>query len=97
MNWKSIELAPKDVALLVACATNSGRLVRLIAVHVSKHTQEAGDDSDWCDYDEGSDTYFCPEGWYEQIHNWDELSACHISEMTPVLFCELPALPEYVQ
>jgi len=100
MSWNSIETAPSDVRLLVACATSSGRLISLIAVHCSKHTQEAGDefiDSEWCDYDEASDTYYCPVGWYEQIQNWDELSACHITDMTPVLWANLPELPEFVQ
>ncbi len=97
MSWNPIETAPKDVPLLVACAMPSGKLVRLIAVYCSKRTQEAGEDyndSDWCDYDEATDTYYCPEGWYEQIKNWDELSAVHISDMTPVLWQQLPALPE---
>lgn len=97
MTWKPIETAPKDAPLLVACATPSGKLVRLIAVFCSKHTQEASDeyiDADWCDYDETTDTYYCPEGWYEQIRNWDELSAVHISDMKPVLWQQLPELPE---
>jgi len=97
MSWNPIETAPKDVPLLVVCARSSGKLVRLIAVYCSKHREEAGEeyiDSDWCDYDESTDTYYCPEGWYEQIKNWDELSAVHISDMKPVLWQELPSLPE---
>ncbi|MHC1670481.1 hypothetical protein ACODUO_15075 [Stenotrophomonas maltophilia] len=98
--WKPIETAPRDTAVLVACALPSGKLVRLIAVFCSKHTQEASDQhfgDDWCDYDETTDTYYCPEGWYEQIKNWDELSAVHISDMNPALWQHLPELPEPIQ
>lgn len=38
------------------------------------------DDSDFLEYDEGSDNYYWPEGWYEEIDNWDELQSICINE-----------------
>lgn len=36
------------------------------AMWAAKHTVEAGDDDlDWADYEESSDMYYAPEGWYE--------------------------------
>lgn len=58
------------------------------AMWAAKHTVEAGDDdTDWGEYDEATDTYYCPEGWYE----WNQHEETHwaVSE-TPVAWCELP-------
>ncbi|UBB15466.1 DUF551 domain-containing protein [Comamonas odontotermitis] len=36
------------------------------AMWAAKHTIEAGDDdTDWGEYVEADDMYYCPEGWYE--------------------------------
>ena len=77
--WNSIETAPKDKRLLVLCKRSNDTKAVVIGVYCRKFTQEASEEwagEDWCDYDENSDTYYCQEGWYEQIENWDELSAC---------------------
>lgn len=92
--WKTIETAPKDKRIIVLCQYESGRKVAVIACYCSKFTQEASDDlcgEDWCDYDENSDTYYCPEGWYEQIENWDDLTACAFdSRITPIGWASIP-------
>jgi hypothetical protein len=41
---------------------------------------EEMDDNDFLEYDEGSDKYYWPEGWYEEIDNWDELSSIRINQ-----------------
>ena len=59
------------------------------AMWAAKHTLEVGmeDDSDFGEYDEATDTYYCPEGWYE----WNEYEDVHWHvDKTPVAWRELP-------
>ena len=32
----------------------------------------SGDDIECAEYDEDTDEYYMPEGWYEKIYNWDD-------------------------
>jgi hypothetical protein len=46
------------------------RIVR--AQWIAENTVEAGDDLDEVgEYNDADDTYYMPEGWWEQIDNWD--------------------------
>ena len=46
-----------------------GKKYPIRAMWAAKHTVEAADDdTDWGEYDEATDAYYCPEGWYE----WNE-------------------------
>ncbi len=46
-----------------------GKKFPIRAMWAAKHTvQSADDDTDRGEYDEATDTYYCPEGWYE----WNE-------------------------
>lgn len=51
------------------------------AMYTAPKTVSAGgyDDFD-ADYDEETDTYYYPEGWWEKIHNWDEYSNVAIAD-----------------
>lgn len=51
------------------------------AMYTAPKTVSAGayDDFD-ADYDEATDTYYYPEGWWEKIHNWDEYSNVVIAD-----------------
>lgn len=65
-----------------------GKKYPIRALWAAKHTvQAADDDTDWGEYDEATDTYYCPEGWYE----WNQNEETHwaVSE-TPRAWCELP-------
>ena len=46
--------------------------------HAAK-TVEANIEGDIGEYDEATDAYWVPEGWYEQIDNWDDYSEVFIS------------------
>lgn len=53
-----------------------GKRLPIRAMWAAKHTVEAPPeqvDIDWGDYDEATDTYYSPEGWYE----WNEYEECH--------------------
>lgn len=65
-----------------------GKKYPIRAMWAAKHTVEAGDDdTDWGEYDEATDTYYCPEGWYE----WNEHEEVHWRVTgNAVSWCELP-------
>ena len=51
-----------------------GKKYPIRAMWAAKHTVEAADDdTDWAEYDEATETYYCPEGWYE----WNEFEETH--------------------
>ncbi|HQS22749.1 DUF551 domain-containing protein [Acidovorax sp.] len=65
-----------------------GKMFPLRALWAGKHTVSVGTDvDDWGEYDEKTDEYYCPEGWYE----WNEHEEVHwaVSE-TPRAWRELP-------
>lgn len=80
--WQPIESGlPQSGATVLACYKNSnGHLRRIRARWIAAKSCEASQDSDFGEYDEVSDTYYDPEGWYEQIDNAVDYSAMFVSE-----------------
>lgn len=67
------ESLPSSGRTVLACYRNgAGMLRRIRAVYVAAKTSESHPDSEIGEYDEASDTCYDPEGWYEQIDNWDD-------------------------
>ena len=65
-----------------------GKKYPIRALWAAKNTVRVGTDvDDWGEYDEETDEYYCPEGWYE----WNEHEEVHwaVSE-TPRAWSELP-------
>lgn len=65
-----------------------GKKYPIRAMWAAKHTVEAADDdTDWGEYDEATETYYCPEGWYE----WNQCEDNHwrVTE-TPRAWAPLP-------
>lgn len=50
-------------------------------------------DDDFQEYDEESDKYYWPEGWYEAIENWDDYGWIKVNEGEPVYWQPLPTWP----
>lgn len=66
-----------------------GKEFPIRAMWAAKHTLEVGmdDDSGFGEYDETTDTYYCPEGWYE----WNEHEDVHWRvDKTPRAWAPLP-------
>ena len=66
-----------------------GKKYPIRAMWAAKHTLEVGmeDDSGFGEYDEATDTYYCPDGWYE----WNEHEEIHWAvDKTPTAWCKLP-------
>lgn len=72
---------------------DKGRIV--VAFWVPANTvQECCDyDSDFTVYNEEDDAFYWPEGWYESVDNWDEISALKIYQGTVTHWMPLPPSP----
>ena len=77
-SWKPIETAPKGRDILVHYKNCFDKSRIVIARYIEKYTEES--DNDYAEYSEEHDNYFTPEGWYEQIENWDEYSGLLITD-----------------
>ena len=90
------ERMPDSGCVVLACYTNrAGKLRRIRAEWVAAKTQESGGDSDIGEYDEATDTYYDPQGWYERIDNWDDgFSAVGVSEGEVTHWMHLPDPPQ---
>ena len=53
----------------------------------------ADSDMDW-EYDEATDEYYAPEGWYERIENWDDYTDIKVCDYTVTHWMPLPEPPE---
>jgi hypothetical protein len=89
------ERMPPSGVIVLACYRNSaGNLRRIRAEWVADKTQESGSESDIGAYDEATDTYYDPEGWYERIDNWDDgFSAVGVNQGEVTHWMPLPAAP----
>lgn len=97
--WVAVsERLPSSRMPVLARYTNDyghGRTIR--AQWLAKFQQESEDlDNFDADYDEESDTYYDPEGWYELIDNWGEYSSVAVTEgiITHWMPMPLPPAPE---
>lgn len=94
--WTSIKDAmPQSGATVLACYRNShGNLRRIRAKWTSAKTVESNSEFEWGDYDEATDAYWTPEGWYECIDNWDEFSSIAVGEGEVTHWMPLPLAPD---
>jgi Protein of unknown function (DUF551) len=96
--WISVgERLPKSGQTVLACYTNAAGMVRRIrAEWVAAKTIESDAESEIGEYDEATDAYYDPEGWYEKIDNWGEYSSVAVVEGAITHWMPLPAAPELV-
>lgn len=95
--WQPIETAPKDGRVVLFHYLNrlgKSRIVR--GFYAPKFCIEQDVEyGEFIDYDEITDRYFLPEGWYESIENWDEYSSVSLeAEYEPTHWMPLPDPPQ---
>ena len=81
----------KVIARYINCAGNERKVM---ACYVPRWTVESTGEEDYYEHHEESDIFYLREGWYEQLDNWGEYSACYIHEGVVTHFCEIPEGPE---
>ena len=92
------ERMPASGKVVLACYRNTyGHWRRIRACWVAAKTEESGSESEIGEYDEATDTYYDPEGWYEQINNWDMYSAVAVHEGEVSHWMRMPEPPESAQ
>ena len=86
-------LPENDVPVLLSCKCGAGAYV-CDGFHTEKYSMPTPfyEDID-ADYDEETDEYYFPEGWWEVIKNWDDYS-CVAIEDTITHWMPLPEPPK---
>lgn len=83
MKWidarKQLPKPGVDVLICQNSIFNDYQMI-MVGNYVPKHFEENNDSEDWFDYDEKTDTYYLPEGWYENQWNWGEYARISIGE-----------------
>lgn len=82
MGWISTKKKlPKNCHPVIAFGKNSvGSIRRIRAAYIRKFELVANDDDDRAEYDEKTDEYYSPEGWYE----WNEEEETHWAVSFPI-------------
>ena len=79
--------------VIASYVNSSGKRRTVIARWVAAKTEESNENSDIGEYDEATDAYYDPEGWYECIDNWDDFTAIVINEGEVTHWMPRPAPP----
>ncbi len=90
------EERPPELEDILICQRygESGRLVQMVGRYIPAHTELASDDcDDWVDYNEETDEYYTPAGWYECQHNWGEFAYINCCEGEVTHWKHLDPLP----
>ncbi len=89
------ERMPASGVTVLACYTNSaGNVRRIRAEWIAAKTIESDTDSEISEYDEATDCFYDPEGWYEKIDNWGDYSSVAVVEGEVTHWMPLPAPPQ---
>jgi len=94
--WINVEfeLPPhgKNVLAYYKNSFGKGRTVK--ACYLERWKEESCANDDNYEYSEEQDKYYLKAGWYEQIDNWGEYTACVITEGVVICWQYLPPPPE---
>lgn len=89
------ERLPKSGQQVLACYKNhQGNSCVVRAQWLKAKTEEAGIGNVLYEYDEETDNYYFPEGWYELMDNHDECSHIKVCEGDITHWQMLPAAPK---
>ena len=89
------QMPPSGQTVLVFYLNANGLPRRVRAQWIAPKSSESGSESDIGEYDEATDTYYDPEGWYEQIDNWDTYSAVGICGVEVTHWMSMPPEPAH--
>lgn len=93
----SERLPEPSVKVLAHYFNDLGKWRTICAIWVAAKTRsDSYGDDDFTEYDEESDTFYWPEGWYEAIENWDDLGHVKVDEGEVIYWQPLPKWPVHV-
>lgn len=91
----SEQLPASGIIVLASYTNRCGNVRRIRAKWVAaKNVESTTPDSDFVEYDEETDTYYDPQGWYEQIDNLPDYSAVAVVEGEVTHWMPLPPAPQ---
>lgn len=87
------ERLPASGVEVLACYRSLGGWHIIRAHWAAANTVESGSESDIGEYDEATDQYYDPQGWYERIDYWDAYNRVAVDEGDVSHWMALPAPP----
>ena len=92
----SERLPEPSVKVLAHYLNGLGKGRTICAIWVPAKTRSDGyHDDDYTEYDEESDAFYWPEGWYEAIENWDDFGYVRVDEGEVIYWQTLPTWPAH--
>ena len=94
-NWIPVtERMPEPGSKVLITYLNSlGNRRTVCGWHAPEKYFEAASESEIAEYDEATDNYYDPAGWYESIDNWEDYSHVVVHEGQPSHWMPLPEPP----
>ena len=93
MSWIKItdQMPPSGKVVLLKQQREGYEPFPIIGQYAEKYSVESAGDDDESEYNDADDTYYCPEGFYEQQMNWDVYQWIAIDSYMPVIeWMEIP-------
>lgn len=92
----SERLPEPNIKVLAYYVNSLGKGRTICAIWVPAKTRSDSDgEYDFTEYDEETDKFYWPEGWYEQIENWEDLGWINVYEGEVVYWQPLPKWPAH--
>jgi len=92
--WIPIEEKLPDTNCLAFYKNALGKERIVKAFYAKQFEIDQSEDEDCQEYDENTDRYYLPEGWYECIDNWADYSCVAIIEGDITHWMPLPEFPK---
>lgn len=96
--WISVEdRLPESGVNVIACQVthNYGFQLQFVGHYTGKFEEVSDCDcDDFNEYDESTDEYYVPEGWYENQYNWDEFASIAVHGGDVTHWMPLPEPPK---
>lgn len=95
MTWISVNEAmpPKNTYVLATYQNCYGSHRLIVGHYAGAHEVEANGDDECLEYDESTDRYYLPAGWYEQQENWGDYASIFVHEGEVTHWMPLPLPP----